>query len=676
MSSWKETPVLQNGLVSRSLAIGENGAFTTTSLLNRRTGKEFLVEAGDVPISREFSIRWRDQWLCGHRVDTETQDFIFLRSSLRTERPGTQRLEIYLATPAGDLQVQFFYEIYDQYPVIRKWLTITNSDKLPGRLDQVAWEDLAIRVANPSDMEIGHGIEALRPDSQLAHLASCHLGILYDSASRQSLVAVNEEPGASALIAMNGADENNLKITFSKSFAGVTLEPNQTFQTASATLLMANEDSPNQKLSAVLPDYFRYVLSRRMSEPRIVYVSGSAIKTDQNVLSLTPDAHFGGVLGFTTLCIQGGGFCRPGGFDVDLKAVPGGLGHAAKLLDERQMELGISIPLAALDPECAVAQEHPEWICRDKDGDMVALEFEGEKRLMACLASGYSAYLLEEIRKLYTRDNLRLVHLVGPCFHVPDGSIGPCHAAEHRHNGPAGVTIAIGRHLTSLLHNIAQQCPDLALGLDHDVLGNGDLDPSLLLVADFLRISRIPEQKDRRNHLEARRVLYRHAMRFPSERLVLGDMRLDGRNPVATVATALGAFPLFTGSTSRLAPGQLDWMRGILDWYFALSRGINFYERFYLLHGTEDARASHWDGYARLSRRGEGFAAVFRNGAASSMERFGIPGLDTAAQYRIDSIIRDRALGIFPGSDLVHGFPFELAHEDGADLIEIRRVQT
>lgn len=674
MTSWKETLRLQNALLSRSILIGEDGAVATSSLKSLRTDKEFIFGRADMPLSAEFSILWRDTWLQGHRPG-QPQDFIVLRNSLRTEQPGIQQLELFLSDPDGNLQVEVHYEIYEDHPLVRKWISITNTSPTPGVLKQVAWEDLSIAAGSPSELEIGRGVEPLRPESRWVPSLGERLLILYDCRGKQALVALNEELGQVACIEVNDDQQPHLKICYSRAFGGITLEPNETFRTVPSALLLADQRSADQCIESIIPEYIRNILSRPIVEPRIVYCTADAVKAESRTLRLMPDAHFASAIGFTTLCVEGGGFARAGGFDVDPQAIPGGLGHAARLLDERQMELGVTIPLAALDPYCEVAQEHPEWLCTDEAGRPASTIVDGQQRLIACLASGYSDYLLNGIRTLYERDKVRLVHLVGGALSMPAGTLAPCHTAGHEHAGPADAALVVGRRLELLLRQITEDCPEMAVGVDHDVLGDvAGVDSALLAAADFIRICRVPETLDRRTHLEARRILYRHALRFPSERLALGILRVDGRNPVATVATAIGCYPLFAGSAGRLASGQLDWMRGILDWYYSLTRGISFHERFYLLHGNDDARSMYWDGYARLSKRGEGFAAVFRNKAPSPLVRFPIPGLEPGARYRLDSIVRDRSLGIFQATDLAEGFPFELTHEDGADLIEIRRV--
>lgn len=673
----KETLQLSNAHLMRIIRIGEDGSVVTTSLRNPRTGKEFMIAGQDSrALSNEFSFQWRGRWLHGHRPGASAQDFIVLRSSQRSERPGVQRLELFLATADGELQVQVHYEIYEGQPLVRKWLSITNDSDAPGRLGDVLWEDLAASPGHRSSLEIGHGIEPIRPESAFLPELSESLLILYDAQGQEALVAANEEPGISAAIETSGDLHPRLQVHLSNAFGGIQLAPNETFQTAAAALILADQRTLDQPLGAVLPDYIRTITNKPPASLRIAYCAPTVVTAEGKMLRLANNAHFAGVVGMTTVAIEGGGFRRAGGFNIDPEAMPGGLGHAAKLLDERQLELGVTVPLGALDPECAVAQEHPEWFCRDRDGETVFIEAQGERRQIACLASEYAECLISEIRQLHDRDGVKMIHLTGPAFHAPRSSLAPCHATWHMHHGPSDSALAIGRRVRHLLETISTACPELSIGVDHDVLGRtAGAEAGLLAACGFMRICSIPEIAGRRTHVEIRRHLYRHALRLPSERLTMSDLRLDGQNPVATLATALGAFPLFCGQAEHLAPGQLDWMRGMLDWFFALSHGIAFHERFYLLHGQDDPHSGFWDGYARLSRGGEGFLAVFRNGAAAPMMRFPIPGLDPSARYRVDSVLRDRALGIYAAADLADGFPFELSHEDGADIIEIRRVE-
>ena len=673
MSSLKESLQLRNTLLSRSIAIEEDGSVYTESLRNVRTGREFIVapRLGKAS-SREFSILWKGRWLQGNRPADETPDFMHLHSAQRAERPGVQRLEIYLTTASGDLQVQIHYEIYENYPIVRKWLTISNEGDAPGLMKQLLWEDLALTPGNPSDLEIASGVEAFRSASGYGGKTGDSLLLLNDTRSREGIAVVNEESGPSAIVQVNPEHEAELRVGFAPSFEGIMLHPGESFHSAPATLILADQRYMQTVFSSVLHDYASEVLCEpHEGDPPIVYRTTDVVRNDGRGFRLAPGTHFASIVGITKVCLEGGGFCRPGGFDVDPLVLPGGMSNASKVLAARDLTLGVSIPLAALDPSCEVAQEHPEWMCQDEHGEVVMLQVAGAPRQMACLVTEYLGHLFSEIRKLYERDGVRLLHLTGPAF------VRRCHATAHRHFGTIDSAFAAGRSLQTLLQKISNSFPDLILGLDHDVLGeSAGLDFALLNFIQFYHLGMIPEVHGRRTHLEIRRQFYRYATRFPTERLAIGDLRVDGANPVASVLTALAGMPVLSGSMEKMAAGQLDWLRGVLEWYQSLGMGISYHQRFYLLQSNGGgARSMAWDGYARLSKTGEGFACVFRNGAANAQERFSMPGLDMTARYRLDSIVRDRALGIFTATDLADGFPFELNYEDGADLIEIRRVE-
>ncbi len=235
--------------------------------------------------------------------------------------------------------------------------------------------------------------------------------------------------------------------------------------------------------------------------------------------------------------------------------------------------------------------------------------------------------------------------------------------------------MAIGRALSKLGAELSEACPDLILGFDHDLWGEPNrLDLTCFKMSDFCRVCDIPDRRGLRTPMEARRLFYRRALVFPPESMALGSLRIDGANPVAAVATALAGFPFLAGLTERMSSGQSDWLRGVLGWYRALSRRVNFHERFHFLHGKAQALPGQWDGYAKLNRKGEGFLAVFRNDSPDSTHRFSIPGLDLGATFRLESVLRDRVIGIHSAHELAEGVSFEVRHEDGADLVESRRV--
>ncbi len=679
MTAIKETLQLRNALLSRTVAVDDNGSVYTESLKNVRTGREYIVSpiAGSNAPSREFSIHWRGHWLLGNRPAGEAPDFMHLRSAQRMERPGVQRLEIYLTTASGKLQVQLHYETYDNYPIIRKWLTVSNEGDAPGLLKEMLWEDLALTTGNASDLELAAGTEPLRPSSAYGGNAGDNLLLLLDSRSREGLAIINEESGPSAIIQINPNNKPELRVGFSPAFEGILLHPGESFHSAPATMILADQRYIQTSFASLLHDYSSEVLCEmRESQPPLIFSTNDLLRGDARGLRLSPNALFASNTGLARVHVNGSAFCRPGSYDVDPLVLPGGLSHTAKVLSERDIQLGVSTPLAALDPACQTVQEHPEWMCRNEQGEIVTLEVDGGPRQIACLVTEYLGFLFSEIRQLYQRDSVRLIHLTGPAF------VQRCRATNHRHHGVIDAAFAAGRSLQTLLQKISTTFPDLAIGLDHDVLGTParadahGLDFALLNFIEFYHLGAIADLPHRRSHMEIRRRLYGYATRFPSERLVIGDLRIDGSNPVASMLTALAGMPLLSGQTEKMAGGQLDWLRNILEWYNSLGLGISYHQRFYLLHGNGGTvRSGAWDGYARLSKMGEGFACVFRNGAGNPQERFPIPGLDMTARYRLDSIVRDRALGIFTAGDLADGFPFELIYEDGADLIEIRRIE-
>jgi hypothetical protein len=92
---------------------------------------------------------------------------------------------------------------------------------------------------------------------------------------------------------------------------------------------------------------------------------------------------------------------------------------------------------------------------------------------------------------------------------------------------------------------------------------------------------------------------------------------------------------------------------------------------FFPLGSWRQPNVAEWDGFARLSRTGEGAIVIFKNSspAQEATVRLPVPG-DTA--YHIHSVTAEQTLGIFRGTQLRSGIAVPL--RGAADIFEIRRL--
>ena len=138
------------------------------------------------------------------------------------------------------------------------------------------------------------------------------------------------------------------------------------------------------------------------------------------------------------------------------------------------------------------------------------------------------------------------------------------------------------------------------------------------------------------------------------------------------LATAMGAGPLFLGDLRKLTPEQQAWYGEKIRWFKALRKEVPMLEGFFPLGNWQQPGAATWDGFARLSRQGEGMIALFKN--ESHLDR----GRGKAAGFSGWNfpcpLGHDRARsGPHTGEQFRQGIPVQLPPEFKVEILEIRK---
>ena len=140
--------------------------------------------------------------------------------------------------------------------------------------------------------------------------------------------------------------------------------------------------------------------------------------------------------------------------------------------------------------------------------------------------------------------------------------------------------------------------------IDYGLLGAGDLD-WLSNVDDDTADAAGPRQ--------ARTLLYLRSLAIPAETMLIGNLHADVHPIEERLATAMGSGPLFLGDLRKLTPAEQDWYGEKIRWFKTLRKEVPIQEGFFPLGNWAQPGAATWDGFARLSRQGEGMIALFKN---------------------------------------------------------------
>jgi hypothetical protein len=101
----------------------------------------------------------------------------------------------------------------------------------------------------------------------------------------------------------------------------------------------------------------------------------------------------------------------------------------------------------------------------------------------------------------------------------------------------------------------------------------------------------------------------------PPERLLVGNLRADGPDPVASALSSLASCPLLLGDLRAVGAGAAAAVGEVLAAYRRV-RDASGVGTFVPLEPPAERGLCAWDGFYRGDERGRGLVALFRNQAA------------------------------------------------------------
>ena len=171
---------------------------------------------------------------------------------------------------------------------------------------------------------------------------------------------------------------------------------------------------------------------------------------------------------------------------------------------------------------------------------------------------------------------------------------------------------------------------------------------------------------------QARTLLYLRSLAIPSETMLIGNLQAEMASIEERLATAMGAGPLFLGDLRKLTPEQQDWYGEKIRWFKALRKDVPLLDGFFPLGNWQQPGAATWDGFARLSRHGEGMVALFKNESHLDNVEVKLPVYPDGT-FHVRSAMTGQALGTRTGEQFRRGIQIHLPAEHQVEVLEIRR---
>jgi hypothetical protein len=122
----------------------------------------------------------------------------------------------------------------------------------------------------------------------------------------------------------------------------------------------------------------------------------------------------------------------------------------------------------------------------------------------------------------------------------------------------------------------------------------------------------------------------------------------------------------------QLTPPQAKWLAEKIRWFKKLRRAVAINEGFFPLGEWRQPNVASWDGFARLSRQGEGMIALFKNETDLRQVAVELPAFPDGT-FHVHSVMTGQALGARTGEQFRRGMQIHFPSDYKVEVLEIRR---
>lgn len=686
-----------NRWVERQFSARVGSPLLTTAFLNKISDREYLRSGG-----REFCFS-----VDGREIISANFNFVEL-DDLRWD----SSVEIVAHLHNASLVVELHAMVYDDHPVIRKWLVIENHGDALIRITNLDWEEVCLLVDTPASAEVWLDYFTRRDKSAVITMDDCAL-LVNDSKYREGFIVASEAPGPMKRLDVYGQPAR-IAVGLNRDDEAIferILAPGETFTTPASFILPFTNPIPQDVIDS---EYARFV-EQHLTVCNVARVPTITVNTwvphlfNIDSALLLEQIDIAAELGVDAYQVDAGWYDRMGDWNVDATKFPNGLEEIAELCRARSMRFGLWMAVATVDEASVVYHEHSEWIARDRNGAPNRHPIPGAVTM--CLDSGYYDFILEKIDAAIARYDIELLKLDLSAVRdlYEPGKYPGCFATDHAHRSPNESHLRIIERLFELIRTLKRSHPRCLTDLTYELYGVMDgTDLALTQVTDQNWITNIASP----NEVNLRREVYQRGRVTRPWTLNFGGTVLE--HPLAPrygIFSTFASHGLFWGDLARLDDETRLYYKRWFDWAKQQRAFSDFYRHYQVsdvfpvpdgvssrdyrhaipiarygvlpigIHPLafdplSEHRGEFWDGVARLDARGEGPIFLFRPGACGAeIFQLRIPWVERGARYWVRDLTDDCEIGAYMGEELIEqGIEIRIAEPSSAKVIVLRRI--
>ena len=677
-ASGKNIWTIGNGQVERQVQFDPEVGLFTPSWKHKLTGTEFIKPVRPDELhpnthGEEFSFH-----ADGHQLDGSGSAFDLIDTATHDVSPRGKALELKLKARSKPLEVSVFYAAYEGHAAVRKWIAITNRGSKPVTLSHFMFEAVPLLAGKPSEIQC-YGFYGVQP-REAAFTGSVHdCAVLQrNSLTGEGFIAMNEAPGYTKRIQFPTWD-GGVRVMYDTDLFPFerTLAPGETFKSPGSSIAFFAEKRGFADPRWVMPSYTSEVLMKKGADfkPLWHYNAYLPFKLNINAETVHQLVPIAARMGFDVFTIDGGWETFQGDLEPSPKTFPGGFDAIQKEIESRGMRFGLWASLAIVQSESQVYRDHPEWACRNSDGSPKGSGTDYGLTPVMCFDSPYREFAARRLSELIGRYNLKYVKLDQTTAFNVYGEAPGCYAQGHHHRNWAESLQGIYEGVQYVTDYIYRRHPDVILDMTFEAWGAMHLiDYGLIASADVDWVSNVADRSPGASGpRQARTILYQRSLAIPAETMLLGCIRAETEPIEERFATSLGAGPVHTGDLRKLSPEEQDWCGKFTRWHKKLREQVALNESFFPLGTWLEPGAATLDGFARLSREGEGILIIFRNESNDDTLRVELPAFPDGS-FSVRSQITGESRGTITGEQMRRGLEFRVPANHKVEVLEIRKL--
>lgn len=687
--------VLENGVVSRYIKITSKGEVMTNGFWLATSPKSFVSntvrpENGTIDLDKPGIAAANDSDEFYFELDgtpvSGKSGWIIAAVKEISENEG-KGVTVVMSGREGELkniELTVTYLMYPNLPVVRKKIAFRNTGTKEYKIEALEVERL----------RLGWGATDARILRNYGR--NTHIGpftgdwddpavIVHDQKTNRGLVLGNEAPGVLKRTSVN-MDGKSLSIGLTHPKQEYVfrkwLRPNERWESTLSFIAPYINPNPREVIDGPVNEFVRRHMGIRFAQidhkPTFVYNTWAPFKTNINEKLIYELIDAAAESGIEEFIVDDGWEEHFGDWEIDKTKFPNGLKPIFDYIKTKGMKAGLWISLAAVAGSSNVVKNHPEWIIKDKNGELTNLHESSKKELTADLTTPWKEYIKEVVLKQVRENGLQYVKLdlaIVTSAYMFDRSVAGSYSTDSKmYKDREESYLEIYRNAWKIFDELHAEAPQLFIDCTFETMGALQLiDYDMCKHAEGNWLSNFYEHPPF-GSLRVRQAAWQRAPVIPAGTMIIGNQEMDAPNALLSLKSLAGAMPIMLGDPRKLSTAQRAAFKQWSQWLRQTQERHNYMLFRQDLPGFGEPTEGMWDGFQRINTETQsgGIVGVFRQGGIETERLVTVKYLDPTKKYTVKEAITGKVILKATGEQLAQsGFKVKLTTQYDGKLFEI-----